>query len=279
MLETRKLTKEWIAGKLLVRPKDANKGTFGRVLVIAGSENFPGAAYLSCSAAYRVGAGLVTLVTDRDTKIIISKQLPELTFFPYNQVFEKVNDYDVILLGPGLGQQQKTAELVRKVLREELPKTVIDADGLNILSKTDDWWNKINGEIILTPHTGEMSRLTGLSVEEIQKNRIDIAQKFAKKWGQTVVLKGANTVIASFDGRIFVSPFANPILATAGTGDVLAGIVAGLLAQGLDAINAANVGVYIHGLAGEGLKEKIGNAGALASDLLPLLPQILKKLR
>lgn len=259
-----KLTKEWVAEKLPKRPKDANKGTFGKVLVIAGSESYPGAAYLSCAAAYRVGAGLVTLVTKPQVKIIVSRKLPEVTFL---EDPKKALDYDVLLFGPGLGQDSRALKFINK-----FPKVVIDGDGLNMLAKLNKWDLK---HAILTPHPGEMARLTGLSIAEIQTSREELAKKYAKKWGQVVVLKGANTVIASPAGEVKVSPFANPALATAGTGDVLSGIIAGLVAQGLDNFDAACCGVYIHGLAGEMVRKKIGDAGVIASDLLPVLPKVL----
>ncbi|MDD5147069.1 MAG: NAD(P)H-hydrate dehydratase [Candidatus Daviesbacteria bacterium] len=269
------LTEEWVVKRLPPRSKDANKGTFGKVLVIAGSKEYPGAAYLACAAAYRAGAGLVTLATEKETKIIISRKLSEATFLSRDEVLEKIDEYDVLLIGPGLGQSDQTVKLVEQILSRNLPPTVIDGDGLNILSKMEKWWERIDGAVVLTPHPGEMSRLTGLSIEEIQKNRLNTAQSFAKKWNQVVVLKGANTVIAPSCGGVVVSPFANPALATAGTGDVLSGVIAGLLAQGLDLFDAAGVGVYIHGLAGERIRKKTGNAGALANELLPLLPLVI----
>ncbi len=273
-----KLTKEWVAERMPIRPEDANKGTFGKVLVVAGSENYPGAAYLTCAACYRVGAGLVTLSTDVSVKVIVSRKLPEVTFLSQNEVFNKISDYDVLLIGPGLGQKEQTERIVNQLLVGKLPKTVIDGDGLNILSKVENWWEKIEGEVILTPHPGEMARLTGLTVDKIQSDRENVALTFAKIWKQTIVLKGAKTVIVSPAGEMFMSPFANPALSTAGTGDVLAGVIAGFLVQGLKPFDAAGVGVYIHGLAGESLREKTGNTGALASDLLPLLPITIKQL-
>lgn len=274
------LTKEWVMSRLPKRPKDANKGTFGKVLGLAGSQNYPGAAYLACAAAYRVGAGLVTLATNPVVQNIVSKKLPEVTFLLQNEVFERISEYDVLLLGPGLGQQEQTIKLIRQLLKEKLPKTVVDGDGLNILSRISGWWENLKAQqFVLTPHPGEMARLTGVGINEIQRARANIAQKFAKKWEQVVVLKGANTVIASPAGEIKVSPFANPALATAGTGDVLAGAVAGLIAQGLNGFDAAGCGVYIHGLAGEMLKEKLGESGVLASELLPILPKIIQRIR
>lgn len=274
-----KIDDEWVSKKLPKRSIDANKGTFGKVLVVAGSEKYPGAAYLACAAAYRVGAGLVALATDKDTKINVSKKLSEVTFLTFDQVLGKLNDCNVLLIGPGLGQSKKALKIISKLLKKDLPKTIFDGDGLNILSRIDKWWEEINGEVILTPHPGEMSRLSNFSVEEIQKNRQEIIEQSAKQWGKVVVLKGANTIIASPRGKIKISPFANPLLATAGTGDVLSGIIAGMAAQGLDNYDAACVGVYIHGLAGELLKEKFGDCGLLASDLLPILPKVIKGLK
>lgn len=272
------LTGEDISSKLPKRPNRANKGTFGKVLVIAGSENFPGAAYLSCAACYRVGAGLVSLVTDETTKIITSRKLPEVTFISSNQVIEKINEYDVILLGPGLGQEKETCNFVENLLMKKLPKTVVDGDGLNILSKTNSWWDKFKIDAVLTPHPKEMERLTGCSVDYIQNNREAVALEFAKKWNQIIVLKGANTIVVSPAGETRVSPFANPALATAGTGDILAGVISGLVAQGLDLFEAAYVGVYLHGLTGEKVRQQLGSTGVIASDLLPFLPKTIKEL-
>lgn len=272
------LTKEWVIKKLPKRPKDANKGTFGKVLTIAGSENYPGAAYLCCAASYRIGAGLVTLATTPEVKLIVSRKFPEVIFLSYGDILGKLNQFDVLLIGPGLGQKSETVQFVKKILKLKLPPVVIDGDGLNILSKIDNWWGTEN-KFILTPHPGEMSRLSGLAVEKIQSNREKIAKKYAKGWGQTIVLKGANTVIVSPTGEAMVSPFTNPALATAGTGDILSGMIAGFIAQGLNNFDASCCGVYIHGLAGEKIKEEIGDAGLLASDLLPVLPKIIKFLK
>ncbi len=270
------LTENWVAKRLPKRPKDANKGTFGKVLVIAGSEKYPGASYLSCAAAYRVGAGLVTLASIKSVCDFVIKKLPEVTLVPLpdETIYQKIYDFDVVLIGPGLGKDQ--TEFLRKLLTMyDMPKFVIDGDGLNALAKMDHWWKEIDEYmqfITLTPHPREMSRLTGLTVEEIQKNREKIAQEYATKWRQAVVLKGAKTVISSPAGEVKITSFANPLLSTAGTGDILSGIIAGLLAQGLDNFEAACCGVYIHGLAAEMLKEQLGDRGMLASDLLSVLP-------
>ncbi len=274
-----KLTKKYIASIRPKRPKYANKGTFGKVLVVAGSENYPGAAYLSCTASYRVGAGLVTLATEPEVKIIVSRKLPEVTFITWEEIHEKLSTFDVLLLGPGLGQKEPTINFLQQLLMGGLPKTVIDGDGLNILSKIADWWKMISSEVILTPHPGEMARLTGLTIDQIQSDRVKISQSFAKKWNKIVVLKGANTVLASPDGQLVISPFVNPLLATAGTGDVLAGMIAGFWVQGLNCFDAACCGVFIHGLAAESLKKKFGDSGMLAGDLLSMIPIVVKNLK
>lgn len=274
-----KLTQKWVRERLSKRPKDSNKGTFGRVLVVAGSENYPGAAYLSSAACYRVGAGLVTLATEPQVKIIVSRKLPEVTFLSRNEAFKKINGYDVLLIGPGLGQSNQAIRLMEQILNKDLPAAIIDGDGLNILSKKGEWWKNLSREVILTPHPGEMARLTGKSVEEIQLNRVDVAQYFSKKWNTIIVLKGANTLVVSPAGQILISPFANSILSTAGTGDILSGVIAGLLAQGSKTFDAACIGVYIHGLVGEVIQKKLGDAGMLAGDMLLQIPLILKELR
>lgn len=267
-----------IVASLPKRPKDANKGSFGKVLVIAGSEKFPGAAYLTCAASYRIGAGLVTLATSKEVKIIVSRKLPEVTFLSFDEIVEKISDYDALIIGPGLGQRNDVVKIIEKLLGKNLPKTIIDGDGLNILSKIEKWWEKLSQEVILTPHPGEMSRLTGLSIKHIQSDRENIAEQFAKQWGKIVVLKGANTIIVSPDGEVRISPFANPLLATAGTGDVLTGIIGGFIAQGLNLFDASCLGVYLHGLAVQSLKGKFGESGMLASDLLQILPIVTKDL-
>lgn len=279
------LNEKLVSNILPKRPKDANKGTFGKVLVIAGSENYPGAAYLACAAAYRVGAGLVTLATIPEVQNIVSKKLPEVTFIvlPEKEIYEKLYEYDAILIGPGLGKKESVRKFMQDLLRlYDLPNIVIDGDGLNILAEIKNWWEEIEEygvSMVLTPHPGEMARLTTLSIEKIQSSRKNIAKKYAADiWGQVVVLKGANTIIASPTSEIKISTFANPALATAGTGDVLSGIIASFLAQGLDTnygFDAACAGVYTHGMAGEMVKEKLGDAGMLASDLLPVLPKVL----
>jgi hydroxyethylthiazole kinase-like uncharacterized protein yjeF len=156
---------------------------------------------------------------------------------------------------------------------------VVDADGLNLLAKVEDWWQQLPSKSILTPHPGEMARLIGCETREVQADRIDCATESAAQWGHVVVLKGAHTVVAGPDGRVSVLPFANPAMATAGSGDVLAGAIVGLRAQGLGSYQAALVGAYLHGLTGELARNSLGNAGVVAGDLMALLPLAIHQLR
>ena len=288
------ITPEWLKKMLPKRPAGANKGSFGRVMVIAGSINYIGAAYLACMGAVRVGAGLVTLATARSLQPILAAKLTETTYFPLPEVEpgiiaseatgivqQGLANYDVLAMGCGLGQSPQVSEFVRSTLFN-LPKSqalVLDADALNILAQKPQWWQKLNENAILTPHPGEMARLAGLTVEAVQQNRLQIAIKMAKEWGETIVLKGAYTVIAAPDGRANICPIANAGLASAGTGDVLTGAIAGLVAQGLPLFEAASCGVYLHALAGEKVRTELGDAGMLASDLLPVLPRIIKEIK
>jgi hydroxyethylthiazole kinase-like uncharacterized protein yjeF len=302
-----------IGALLPLRPTNAHKGTFGKAMIVAGSANYTGAPFLAAAAAARVGTGLVTLAPPQSIHPILATKLSEATFLllPHDMgvlvpgatkvLFPKLKDYTALLVGPGLGQEKQTFAFVHQLLgmalpqqprpigfqrskeptpREmELPPLVIDADGLNALAGTTEWWISVPENSILTPHPGEMARLTARDRAEINDNRLTVASEYAHKWGQIVVLKGAHTVIAAPDGRITVMPFANPGLATAGTGDVLAGTIVGMLAQGLSAFDAAVCGAYLHGLAGEMAVRQLGRAGTLASDLLPLLPKAMGKLR
>ncbi|MBN1161932.1 MAG: NAD(P)H-hydrate dehydratase [Dehalococcoidales bacterium] len=287
------LTQEWAAATLPKRPLNSNKGTFGRVLINAGSINYVGAACLACGGALRVGAGLVTLAIPRSLQSVIACRVAEGTYLPLPEsrpgtisveaadiVHKQCPQYNVLLTGCGLGQNPATVEFLSSLfLKKGLPPLVIDADGLNILARIPNWRQQVPDNTILTPHPGEMARLTGMTIDEIQKDRTGTALKFAEKWQKTVVLKGAFTVIASTDGKCRVSPFANPGLASGGTGDVLAGVIAGLAGQGLKPYDAASLGVYLHGAAGEKVKDEIGDAGMIASDLLPALPRIIKQLK
>ena len=289
------MTAAWARPLLPPRPPEANKGTFGKVLVVAGSTNYIGAAYLASVGAGRVGAGLVTLACARSIYPIMATKLVESTFFPLpdvdglltaeaaQSVLQALDQgYNALLVGCGLGQmayvQAFILSLLPRLKRETLRAVIIDADGLNALARKEHWWQELTVPAIVTPHPGEMSRLTGLPIADIQADRLQTAVRQASAWGTTVVLKGAHTVVAAPDGRARVSPFANPALASGGTGDVLAGAIAGLVAQGLEPFDAAALAVYLHGRAGEKVRAELGNAGLLAGDLLPALPHVIREL-
>ncbi len=311
-MATPSLVRDWLPA----RPRSAHKGTFGKALLVVGSINYLGAAVLSGLAATRIGAGLVTMALPLPIQMAVSAHLTEATYLllPHDMgvvssgavkvLQERMDDYDALLLGCGLTQEDETVAFVHNLLglkraerkghigfvatspqeepeRPDLPSLVIDADGLNALAKAERWWEALPPETILTPHPGEMARLMGgeTTIQDVQASREDTARRMAARWNAVVVLKGAFTVVAAPDGRLQVLPFANPGLATAGTGDVLAGTIVGLRAQGLEAFEAAAAGAYLHALAGELARADLGEAGMVAGDLPARLPQALRRVR
>ncbi len=302
---------EFVAAMLPARPAQAHKGIFGKALIVAGSAHYVGAPRLAAEAAYRSGAGLVTLAVGETIYPIIAARALEPTFLilpddlgaiipdALRVLEEYIKGYDALLVGPGLGAEEKTGEFLRELLvgqaagrrpigfrnqanpaveRPPLPPMVLAADGLNLLRYCPLWWEYLPAGSVITPHPGEMARLLGCDIGQVNADRIGIASQAATQWGCVVVLKGAYTVAAAPDGRGAIIPYANPVLATAGTGDVLAGAIVGLMAQGLNGYEAAICGAYLHGLAGELRREQIGNAGMLAGDLLPLLPSAIQQI-
>jgi ADP-dependent NAD(P)H-hydrate dehydratase / NAD(P)H-hydrate epimerase len=279
---------ELIRSLLPARPRSAHKGTFGKVLIVSGSTLYTGAPILAAEAAYRAGAGLVTLATPRAIHSIMASKINEATFLPLPDhegviaaeaaplILDKMADYTVTLIGPGMTVEARG--FMEQLLDRVNGPLVLDADALNSLAQIDHWWTRVPPQAILTPHPGEMARLTNLSLKELEADRERMAIGWAHQWGHVVVLKGAFTVIASPDGRSILLPFANPALATAGSGDVLAGTITAMRAQGLAAFEAALCGAYLHGAAGEMARREIGSAGVLAGDLLTRLPQALASL-
>lgn len=300
-------------------PVDAHKGTFGKVMVVAGSLNYTGAAALAAEAAYRVGAGLVTVGTPEIVMPLLAPQVPEATWLllPHDLgvitedaaplVREQAQEgYSALLMGPGWGREEATRDFLLALLNREqqearhsrigfapgrvtpetserrddgsLPPLIMDADGLNLLSALDGWWKLLPEGTVLTPHPGEMARLTGLPREEVTRQRITLAQEKAAAWRCVVVLKGAYTVVAAPDGRTAVLPFAEPALATAGTGDVLAGALAGLIGQGVGPFEAAVAAAYLHGLAGRLAARRIGNRRSVAArDVLRAMAEAMSQ--
>ncbi|HUS17445.1 MAG TPA: NAD(P)H-hydrate dehydratase [Chloroflexia bacterium] len=348
-LTTTNTTADQVRGLLPARPADANKGTFGSVMIVAGSLNYIGAASLAALGAMRVGVGLATLATPIDLLPILAVKLTECTFQPLpsemgvlsqravGPLFEALAErsYQALLIGNGLGKEKETLAFMRGIFKDTaiptpaaprgsvgfglrrggdaarenvpnrsvgfggrpitdgskepeaevsreaatLPPLVIDADGLNLLAQVEGWTGRLPENTVLTPHPGEMVRLLGgdASIESVQADRVQTARQAAADWKAVVVLKGANTVIAAPDGRVQINPAATPALATAGTGDVLAGVIAGLLAQGLTPFDAAVAGAYLHGHAGELVAEELGDAGVLAGDIADALPYALRE--
>lgn len=271
---------------LPIRPLDSHKGTYGRALIVAGSPQYIGAPGLAALAAYRVGAGLVAVAAPRQVVQALAGRLLEVVWHPFeaensadrqpavSAVRAALEGSSALLVGPGWGTADVTSELLNSILTTSLPPTVIDADGLNLLARINDWPKRIPPRAVLTPHPGEMARLTGLSVPEIQANRLAVCRDSATAWKAVVVLKGAHTVIADSQGNTAVLPFKTDALATAGTGDVLAGIILGLLSQGSEPFPAAVVGAYLHGLSAAVVCQRLGSCrSAIAGDIVEGLGQ------
>ncbi|MGB5156792.1 NAD(P)H-hydrate dehydratase [Desulfobacterium sp. N47] len=279
------LTHERISSILEPRRKDAHKGSTGHVFVIGGSPGKTGAVSMTAMAAMRAGAGLVTLGVPKSLHCVIESATLEVMSCPlsensegflsessFDSVMHNVAGKKCIALGPGLGTDPSTKKLLIRILREVQIPVVLDADGLNLLAGQTDELKKLKTPAVLTPHPGEMSRLTGKSIAQIQSNRVVCAREFATEHNVHLVLKGAGTVIAHPDGRVFINSTGNSGMASGGMGDVLTGIIAGFIAQNYTAEDAAKLGVYLHGAAGDALSESIGPFGYLASDMLKILP-------
>jgi len=298
------------------RPKDSHKGTFGTVLIAAGSINYPGAVLLSAESAYKAGAGLVRAAVPGAIYEGLPGALPECTWIilPHAQgvihsdaadvLLKYIESVQAMVLGMGWGQEDETLRFLEALLeiregkkqrRKKLgfeeaeseraadsitfPPLAIDADGLRLLSKIADWEKKLPGHSIMTPHPGEMAALTGMDIDEIQKDRIGTARKFSEKWNQVVMLKGAGTVVADPSGKFAVIPIATPALATAGTGDVLAGMIGGMLAQGLQPYHAAVLSSWLHAMAGRITAKNLAtDRCATASDVIQALPEAFKQI-
>ena len=295
-LSTEWMTPESARALLPARRLTSHKGTFGHLLIVAGSRNFVGAASLAARGAHRAGAGLVTLAAPESVYRIAASRLTETIHLPLPEdsdgridpsaadlIRERIDNYTALAVGCGLGWSSGTTTLMARLLlgggdARSLPM-VIDADGLNNLSRCSNWEYRLRAPAVLTPHPGEMATLTGMSTPQVQTDRIGAASQSAASWRQTVLLKGAHTVVSAPDGKSCILPFANPALAAGGTGDVLTGIIGGLLAQGLSPYDAARLGGFLHGTAGGQARSEYGDAGVVASDLLDHIPRIMASLR
>ncbi len=287
------------------RPTNGHKGTFGSLLAIAGSLDWTGAALLSGTAALRTGAGLAIIAVPASLQPIVAGRVPELITLglPESEPWTvdaaaaiaaiAARPHTGMVVGPGLRPGPATTDLVLRLVAgqgvseqpdragaETVPApVVVDATALNALAATEEWWERRVRLCVLTPHPGEFGRLDGAPVGPDAAQRVERASAAAGRWGTVVVLKGAHTVVAAPDGRVASSSVANPALGTGGTGDVLSGIIGSLLAQGVPTWEAACLGVYLHASAGDRVRERLGDAGLLASDLLAEIPRVRRELQ
>jgi len=264
--------------RLPIREQNSNKGTFGKVLNIAGSKKYIGAAYLSSYSILKIGAGYVALASEKSILDSVSRLLPEAVFYTYKEGYKNIDKYNVVLIGCGLGQTFWSKFIFKKFINKlqnyDIP-VLIDADGLNILSGL-----KVNlpKNTIITPHPVEASRLLNMSVDMVLADTISAAKKLSYKYNCVTVLKTHRTVVCSNNGEIYINEHGNSALAKAGTGDVLAGIVSGLLAQNMLPFDAAKLGVYLHSRAGELASKELSEYSVLASELVRYLPQTILEL-
>lgn len=261
---------EPVSNLLPVRAPDGNKGTFGKVLLVAGSVNMAGAAVLAAKAAYRIGAGMVKVITPPENRVILQTTVPEVLLGTAEDLEESLKWADVAVVGPGIGKSGEAKECLRIVVTESRLPLLIDADGLNLLaedSMLQDALSARAGDVILTPHVGELSRLTGESVASLKEDLPFYAKKLAERFHAVVAAKDARTFICAENSAVCVNVRGNSGMATAGSGDVLAGVIAGLLAQRMQSFEAASVGVYVHALAGECAAESLGEYAVMAGDI------------
>lgn len=295
LLEDKEL-KTNLIGDALVRPllgprnPETHKGTYGHTLVVGGSRDMTGAVIMTACAALRCGSGLVTAALPESLLPVaagvmvevMTRALPQtgqaaIALEALPAIENLLGMSSVCAVGPGMSQYAEAAAIIRFILEKAGIPVIIDADGLNALAGDIGVLQERQVPVVLTPHPGEMARLTGKSVEEIQSNRIAIARSYAMEWGVTLVLKGNKTIVANAKGEVFVNITGNPGMATAGSGDVLCGIIAGLMAQGLKPADAACVGVYLHGMAGDAAAHIKGERGIIAGDLISFLPAVMKQ--
>ena len=279
-------------GILKKRKKDTHKRDYGHVFVLAGSRGLTGAAALCANASLRAGAGLVTLGIPSSLNLVMEAKLTEVMTCPLaetrkatlslrakSDILNKVKGADVLIVGPGLSQHSETKKLIRQLIVNIKKPMVLDADALNAVSDDVSILKKIHQDYIVTPHPGEMSRLVKKSTAYVKNNRLSIAKKFSNNYNAVVVLKGSGTVVTDRGAkRHCINKSGNPGMATAGSGDVLAGIIGGFLAQGLALFEAARLAVYVHGVAGDLAAREKGEIGLIASDILDKVPPAIKKI-
>jgi len=286
------LTPSDIPKNLFFRKLSSHKGSFGHLLVIAGSPGMTGAASLTALSALRAGAGLVTLGIPEELNPILEVKLTEVMTLPLpqneekiisRQAFKKIKEFsqkcEAIAIGPGLSSREEIKELIKRIILQLDIPLVLDADGINVLTGEISLLSKYKAPLIMTPHPGEMSRLLGISTEEVQKDRIKSTLTLARKTGAIAVLKGARTVIADKEGNSWINPTGNPGMASGGSGDVLTGIISGLLVQGFSPLEAAKVGVYLHGYAADLVVQKKEKVSLIAGDILEAIPETIRRIK
>lgn len=279
-----------VIGLLPKRKPDSHKGTYGHLVVIAGSRGKGGAAMMACLSALRAGAGLVTAAIPSCINLAFETGIPEVMTLPLPDtedgtidvsasdiLLKFINGKSAILIGPGITINPSTSALIKKIVKEIKCPVLIDADGLNILADDIGLLKGRHSPVIVTPHPGEMARLLNTTSKKVQGDRIGAGRRLATEYGIYVILKGARTIIATPDGDVYINPTGNPGMATAGTGDVLSGIIAGFLCQGLSAKDASILGVYLHGLAGDIAAANLSQTALIASDLIRALPETIKR--
>lgn len=267
-------TYEEFLKKLPHREDHFHKGDCGRVFLIAGSRNMCGAAYLAGKAAYRAGAGLVYIYTEECNRVILQQLLPEAVLITYEEetwspeeLDAGMQDKDVIAIGPGFGTDGIKKEILKRVLMANEKKRILDADAINLLSYHKELWGYIKAPLILTPHMGEMQRLCGKSIDAIRQDMAGCASSFAKEHGVILVLKDHRTIVADGGEKYYRNSTGNHGMATGGSGDVLTGVISGLLSQKMELFEAAKTGVYAHGLAGDQVRKVRGTYSMMAGDL------------
>jgi hydroxyethylthiazole kinase-like uncharacterized protein yjeF len=279
---------DWVKETIPGRPLDSHKGTYGTALIIAGSVNYPGAAILAGEAAYRAGTGLVNMAVPESIYSGVIGALPEAIWLVMDdqgggisssgvsRIADVLDQATSCLIGPGLGRRESTREFLKGFFGlKDLPPLVIDADGLRLTSELKDWLERVPERSVLTPHPGEMAYITGMTAAEVQENRLGTAERFSREWNQILVLKGAHTIVSEPGGRSMILISADPALARAGSGDVLAGMIAGLIAQGVPPFEAAACGAWIHAQAGSAAADLIGNpAAVLAGDICGMIGSV-----
>jgi len=285
------IDRDLVIGILPIRKKEGHKGTYGKVGIIAGSKGMTGAAYLTSMASLRSGSGLVYLVIPESLNGIMETKTTEVITIPIkddgkgyfeenciNKIKELIGNFDVLGLGPGLGVDKGRIKVIKEILLASNKTVVLDGDGINCIVNNTEELAKRTYTTVITPHPGELSRLLNVSIEDIQNNRLKFAKLASNKFKVITVLKGDNTIVCNPEGAVYINTTGNPGMATAGSGDLLTGIIASFIGQGIEEFNAVVAGVFIHGLAGDLAANHKGQYGLIASDILEYLPYAIKKI-